>query len=175
VTVRDAFRTVAHATACAIGSPYAFATAVLVIVIWAATGPAFHYSDTWQLIINTGTTVVTFLVVFMIQNTQNRDSRAIHLKLDELIHAVDTARNRMVDIEDVSDEELAELAREFRRVRNEPDARQTAARSVAVRPPQPQPQPQDDAARVPTQHRSRERAAPRKRQRHDTPRRPARR
>jgi len=173
VTIRDAFRASAHATASAIGSPYAFAAAVLVIVVWAATGPLFHYSDTWQLIINTGTTVVTFLVVFMIQNTQNRDSRAIHLKLDELIRAVDTARNRMVDIEDVSEEELAELAREFRRVRDEPDARRAAARSVAVRPPQPQLQ--DDAARAATQHRPREHAAARKRQRHDTPRRPARR
>jgi len=116
VTVRDAFRAAAHATACAIGSPYAFAIAVLVVVVWAATGPAFHYSDTWQLIINTGTTVVTFLVVFMIQNTQNRDSQAIHLKLDELIRAVKTARNAMVDIEDLPDAELARLQREMSEV-----------------------------------------------------------
>jgi low affinity Fe/Cu permease len=122
MTLRDAFRTAAHATASAIGSPYAFAVAVLAIVIWAACGPAFHYSDTWQLVINTGTTVVTFLVVFMIQNTQNRDSRAIHLKLDELIRAVDAARNRLVDIEDLPDEELARLAREFQRLRRDIDA-----------------------------------------------------
>jgi low affinity Fe/Cu permease len=94
--------------------------------VWAVCGPAFHYSDTWQLVINTGTTVVTFLVVFMIQNTQNRDSRAIHLKLDELIRAVDAARNRMVDIEDLPDEDLARLAREFRRFRTELDARGAA-------------------------------------------------
>jgi low affinity Fe/Cu permease len=133
VKVRDGFRAVAHATACAIGSPYAFAIAVLAIVLWAVCGPAFHYSDTWQLIINTGTTVVTFLVVFMIQNTQNRDSRAIHLKLDELIRAVDAARNRLVDIEDVSDEELAQLASEFRRLRDQPDAPQRAAAKMARR------------------------------------------
>jgi low affinity Fe/Cu permease len=122
VTVREVFHRVAHATSTAIGSPYAFATAVLVIAVWAASGPAFHYSDTWQLVINTGTTIVTFLVVFMIQNTQNRDSRAIHLKLDELIRAVASARNRLVDIEDLPDEELARLAREFQQLRNEPDA-----------------------------------------------------
>ncbi len=122
MTVHDAFRKVAHATACAIGSPYAFAAAVLVVVVWAVCGPAFHYSDTWQLVINTGTTIVTFLVVFMIQNTQNRDSRAIHLKLDELIRAVESARNRLVDVEDLPDEELARLAREFQRLRRLADA-----------------------------------------------------
>ena len=126
MTARDAFRTLAHATASAIGSPYAFAAALVAVVVWAATGPAFHYSDTWQLVINTATTVITFLVVFMIQNTQNRDSRAIHLKLDELIRAVDAARNRLLDIEDLPDEELARLAREFHRLRLEPDARRAA-------------------------------------------------
>jgi low affinity Fe/Cu permease len=132
VTVHGAFRTLAHATASAIGSPYAFAAAVLAIVIWAACGPAFHYSDTWQLVINTGTTVVTFLVVFMIQNTQNRDARAIHLKLDELIRAVDAARNRLVDVEDLPDEELARLAREFQRLRRQADPLEPA-----VAPPRP--------------------------------------
>lgn len=134
MTIRDAFRTVAHATAAAIGSPYAFAVAVLAIVIWAVCGPAFHYSDTWQLVINTGTTVVTFLVVFMIQNTQNRDSRAIHLKLDELIRAVDAARNRLVDIEDLPDEELARLAREFHRLRNQSEGPAGARAPAAQRP-----------------------------------------
>lgn len=119
--IRDAFRALAHATASAIGSPYAFGLALMAVVIWAASGPAFHYSDTWQLVINTATTVVTFLVVFMIQNTQNRDSRAIHLKLDELIRAVDAARNRLLDVEDLPDEELARLAREFQRLRGQPD------------------------------------------------------
>lgn len=129
MTAHGAFRKIAHATASAIGSPYAFVAAVLTVVIWAATGPVFHYSDTWQLVINTGTTVVTFLVVFMIQNTQNRDSRAIHLKLDELIRAVAAARNRLVDIEDLPDEELARLAQEFQRLRNQPDV--AAARDAA--------------------------------------------
>jgi low affinity Fe/Cu permease len=121
VRSRETFRSLAQATASAIGSPYAFGLALIAVVIWAASGPAFHYSDTWQLVINTATTVVTFLVVFMIQNTQNRDSRAIHLKLDELIRAVDAARNRLLDVEDLPEEELARLAREFRRLRAEPD------------------------------------------------------
>jgi low affinity Fe/Cu permease len=127
VTVHAAFRKVAHTTASAIGSPYSFAAAVLVVIVWAASGPAFHYSDTWQLVINTSTTIVTFLVVFMIQNTQNRDSRAIHLKLDELIRAVESARNTLVDVEDLPDEELARLAREFQRLRDPGGARETAA------------------------------------------------
>jgi low affinity Fe/Cu permease len=139
VTVHGAFRRVAHATACAIGSPYAFAAAVLVVLVWVACGPAFHYSDTWQLVINTGTTIVTFLVVFMIQNTQNRDSRAIHLKLDELIRAVKSARNKLVDVEDLPDEEIAKLAREFERLRRRADAREAAStarprRSTAAPP-----------------------------------------
>jgi len=82
-----------------VGSKWAFLFAALVIALWAISGPIFHYSDTWQLVINTGTTIVTFLMVFLIQNTQNRDARAINLKLDELIRAVDKARNNMIDIE----------------------------------------------------------------------------
>lgn len=117
--VRDAFRAMASATATAIGSPYAFVIAAFTIALWAALGPVFHYSDTWQLVINTTTTIITFLVVFMIQNTQNRDSRAIHLKLDELIRAVGAARNGMVDLEDLPDDELARLALEFRRLRGQ--------------------------------------------------------
>jgi low affinity Fe/Cu permease len=134
--VQGAFRKVAHATACAIGSPYAFAAAVMVVLAWVACGPAFHYSDTWQLVINTGTTIVTFLVVFMIQNTQNRDSRAIHLKLDELIRAVKSARNKLVDVEDLPDEEIAKLAREFERLRRRADAASTARprKRTAARP-----------------------------------------
>ena len=129
MTVREVFHHIAHATATAIGSPYAFASALLVIIAWAACGPVFHYSDTWQLVINTGTTIVTFLVVFMIQNTQNRDSRAIHLKLDELICAIDAARNRLVDIEDLPDEELARLASEFQRVRDQPERASSTPRA----------------------------------------------
>jgi low affinity Fe/Cu permease len=94
-----------------------FALACLVIVGWAVTGPMFHYSDTWQLVINTGTTIVTFLMVFLIQNTQNRDARAMHLKLDELIRAVKGARNKLVELEEMSDEELDHLHEEFQRVR----------------------------------------------------------
>jgi low affinity Fe/Cu permease len=119
VSLHDRFRRFAHATACAIGSPYAFLLAIITVVAWAATGPLFGYSNTWQLVINTGTTVVTFLVVFMIQNTQNRDSRELHLKLDELIRAVNTARNSMVELEDLPDEELARLRREFHQLRDQ--------------------------------------------------------
>ena len=91
--------------------------------MWIVSGPYFHYSDTWQLIINTGTTVVTFLVVFLIQNTQNRDARAIHLKLDEIIKSIDQAQNEMIDIEHLSDEELQKLADKYQKVREECDSR----------------------------------------------------
>ena len=99
-----------------VGSPWAFLTGILVVAIWAATGPAFHYSDTWQLVINTGTTVVTFLMVFLIQNTQNRDNKVVHLKLDELIRAVSSARTRMVRLENLTDDELASLEEEFQKL-----------------------------------------------------------
>jgi Low affinity iron permease len=92
--VNDLFRAFSRNTASAVGSAWAFIIAITVIVVWAATGPMFHFSDTWQLIINTGTTIVTFLMVFLIQNTQNRDGKAIQLKLDELIRALEGARNR---------------------------------------------------------------------------------
>ena len=100
-----------------LGSAWAFAAAVSIILVWVLTGPTFHFSDTWQLIINTGTTIVTFLMVFLIQNTQNRDAKAMHLKLDEVIRALEKARNEMVDLEDLSDEELKKLEEQFRRVR----------------------------------------------------------
>jgi low affinity Fe/Cu permease len=89
---------------------------VLVILVWLVTGPTFHFSDTWQLIINTATTVVTFLMVFLIQNTQNRDAKAMHLKLDELIRAMKGARNKLVDLEELSDEELSKLEEQFQRL-----------------------------------------------------------
>ena len=95
------------------GRPVTFLVALAVILAWAVTGPIFRFSDTWQLVINTGTTIVTFLMVFLIQNTQNRDALAIHLKLDELIKAAKGARNRLVDLEQFSDEELKRLQQEF--------------------------------------------------------------
>ena len=108
------FRKFAQATSSAVGSPGAFVLAVAVVVIWAVSGPLFGFSDTWQLVINTGTTIVTFLMVFLIQNTQNRDAKAIHLKLDELVRAVEGARQEIfVDLEDKDDTELAQVKREI--------------------------------------------------------------
>ena len=95
------------------------------IVIWAVTGPLFHFSDTWQLVINTGTTIVTFLMVFLIQNTQNRDARAINLKLNELIRAVDKAHDQMIDIENLSDLELDELQARYEQIKAAFMARQS--------------------------------------------------
>lgn len=116
--VHELFRRFAQATSNAVGTPWAFVAAVLIIIAWAVTGPIFHFSDTWQLIINTGTTIVTFLMVFMIQGAQNRDARAIHLKLDELIRAKRGARNLLVDLEHCTDEELAEIEAEFRHLKS---------------------------------------------------------
>ena len=115
--VSDAFRVFARRTSALLGSAWAFVGALFIIVVWAITGPTFHFSDTWQLIINTGTTIVTFLMVFLIQNTQNRDAKAMHLKLDELIRALNKARNEMVDLEELSDEELNKLEEQFRHLR----------------------------------------------------------
>ena len=112
--MRDAFRKFAHGAAEHVGSPWAFALAVFVVLTWAITGPVFNFTDTWQLVINTGTTIITFLMVFLIQNTQNRDAKAMHLKLNELVRATKGARDQMIDAEELSDEELAQLHREFR-------------------------------------------------------------
>jgi low affinity Fe/Cu permease len=124
--MNEMFRKFANKISIAVGMPWAFLLAVLIIVVWAITGPIFKFSDTWQLVINTGTTIVTFLMVFLIQNTQNRDAKAIHLKLDELIRSIGSARNTLVDLEDLSDEELERLQKEFERLRkqnvNEPQA-----------------------------------------------------
>ena len=98
------------------GRPLTFGLAVAIVVVWAVTGPMFNYSDTWQLVINTGTTIVTFLMVFLIQNTQNRDAAAVQLKLDELIRASATARNRLLTLEDLSEKELDQLKASFARV-----------------------------------------------------------
>jgi low affinity Fe/Cu permease len=115
--MNEVFRKFAHAMSVLAGTSWAFLLAVVILIVWAATGPAFGYSNTWQLAINTFTTIVTFLMVFLIQNTQNRDATAIHLKLDELIRAVRRARTEMVDLEDLPDEELQRLHREFQRLR----------------------------------------------------------
>ena len=115
--IRDAFGVFARKTSGVLGSAWAFVCAILIIVVWATTGPAFGYSDTWQLIINTGTTIVTFLMVFLIQNTQNRDAKAVHLKLDELIRALGGARNKLVDLEKLSDDDLKALETEFEKLR----------------------------------------------------------
>jgi len=115
--VSDAFRVFSRHSSMVLGSAWTFAGAILIIVIWGLTGPMFHYSDTWQLIINTGTTIVTFLMVFLIQNTQNRDAKAAHLKLDELIRALKGARNELIDLEKLADEDLTSLEKQFELVR----------------------------------------------------------
>ncbi|MDP9150387.1 MAG: low affinity iron permease family protein [Myxococcota bacterium] len=112
------FRTFSHKTAQVVGRSEAFLTASSVVVVWASTGPIFHFSDTWQLVINTGTTIVTFLMVFLIQNTQNRDAHAMHLKLDELIRANKGARNSLLGLETMDDEEFVRLQSEFEELRD---------------------------------------------------------
>jgi low affinity Fe/Cu permease len=128
--VSDAFRVFARRSSMMLGSAWAFAGAVLVICIWILTGPTFHFSDTWQLIINTATTVITFLMVFLIQNTQNRDAKAMHLKLDEIIRALKGARNQLVDLEDLSDEDLKKLEEQFRRLRKKAERNGTRSRNA---------------------------------------------
>lgn len=115
---RGVFHRFAHATSRFVGTSLAFFVALLVVVVWAATGPLFHYSDTWQLVINTGTTIVTFLMVFLIQHTQNRDAESLQLKLDELIRAVAEARNDFIDLDDLDDDELRALHEEFQHLRD---------------------------------------------------------
>jgi low affinity Fe/Cu permease len=117
--MKDLFHKLAQKVSTAVGSPFAFILAILTILVWAVSGPLFHYSDTWQLVINTGTTIVTFLMVFLIQNTQNRDARVMQLKLDELIRAMDPARNSLLDLEDLSDAEIEKLEREFKGLREQ--------------------------------------------------------
>src|SRR5947199_2374029 len=115
--MNELFRKFAQTTSTMVGSSWAFILAVLIIIVWAVTGPMFHYSDTWQLVINTATTIITFLMVFLIQNTQNRDTRAIHLKLDELLRGVKGARTGLVNLEALTDEELDHLQHEFEKLK----------------------------------------------------------
>src|SRR2546423_2703211 len=136
--MRELFRKFAQVTSQAVGSSWSFIGAVLIILVWALTGPMFHYSDTWQLVINTGTTIITFLMVFLIQNTQNRDAKAIHLKLDELIKGVKGARTGLVNLEQLSDKDLDRLHKEFERLhksvnhsQEEQNAEQTKLKAAA--------------------------------------------
>lgn len=110
-----------------VGSPFTFLIAIAAVIVWAALGPFFHYSDTWQLVINTGTSIATFLMVFLIQNTQNRDAKAIHLKLNELIHAGKHAQNDLIDVEKLSDEELKALEDHYAHIREECERRRGAS------------------------------------------------
>jgi low affinity Fe/Cu permease len=114
--VRELFHRFALRASTQVGSPAMFLLALATILIWGAVGPLFHFSDTWQLVVNTATTIVTFLMVFLIQNTQNRDAKAIHLKLDELIFHLKGPRNKLLNVEDLSDQELEKLHQEFERI-----------------------------------------------------------
>ena len=115
--MRQYFRQIAQTASTALGSAGAFAGSIVLVLVWIATGPVFHFSDTWPLIINTVTNLITFWMVFLIQNSQNRDSKAMHLKLDELIRANSGARNRLLNLESVSEEEFERLEAEFQRLR----------------------------------------------------------
>jgi low affinity Fe/Cu permease len=134
-TLNERFRKVAVCVAKFAGTPIAFTISVIVIIVWAAVGPVFHFSDTWQLVINTGTTIITFLMVFLIQNMQNRDAKAIHLKLDELIRAIKGARNKLVNLENLTEEELAELEQQFARIAERNRAQKQPSREAPSREP----------------------------------------
>jgi low affinity Fe/Cu permease len=138
------FSRFASGTAQVVGHPMVFFGAVVLLLVWALSGPYFHYSDTWQLIINTSTTIVTFLVVFLIQNTQNRDAKALHLKLDELIRSHHPANDDLIDIQKLSDEELDALEERYQKIREACEARRGGKKievdeKGAVRPTQKSP------------------------------------
>jgi low affinity Fe/Cu permease len=128
----DWFGHFAKSAALAVGSPWAFIAAVSVTIVWLVVGPAMNFSDNWQLIANTVTNLVTFFVVFLIQNSQNRDSKALHLKLDELIRSLHQAHNELIDIENVTDEELEQLAQRYEQIRAEYDARRARGEDQAA-------------------------------------------
>lgn len=121
--MNELFRKIAHRASLLVGSPVAFVVAVIIVLCWALSGSYFGYSDTWQLVINTGTTILTFLMVFLVQNTQNRDGRAMQLKLDELIRGSRTSRNMLIDLEDLSDEEMERLHLQFQAIREKAERR----------------------------------------------------
>lgn len=128
--MHEVFRKAAQRISAAMGSSWAFICAVLFVLVWALTGPFYDYSTNWQLIINTGTTILTFLMVFLIQNTQNRDSKALHLKMDEIIHKTKYARNQMIDLEDLPDEELDKLQMEFHQIQRAQKKRRKKVKKV---------------------------------------------
>ena len=127
---RNLFTRMANAASRFAGSPVSFVLALLVVLAWLASGPLFKFSDTWQLVINTGTTIVTFLMVFLIQNTQNRDAKAMHLKLDEMIRALKGARNQLVDLENLSDADLKKLEKQFQGLREKAERDGPRSRDV---------------------------------------------
>jgi low affinity Fe/Cu permease len=125
------FGRIARIASNTLGTAWAFIAACAIVVVWAVTGPLFGFSDAWQLVINTGTTIVTFLMVFLIQNTQNRDARATQLKLDELIRSIHKARNQLIDLEDCTDEELDQVQKEFAKVKERVQSERRSRPSAA--------------------------------------------
>lgn len=125
----DWFLTISNRCSLLVGSRWAFSTAIAIVLLWAISGPLYHYSDTWQLVINTGTTIVTFLMVFLIQHTQNRDAKAINLKLNEIVFALGRAKNELIEAEKLSDEDLAELEAKYEHIRAMVDLRRKAGHS----------------------------------------------
>jgi len=134
-TKQDWFSRFSNSCSMMVGSRWSFSLALLVVLVWALTGPYYHYSDTWQLVINTGTTIVTFVMVFLIQHTQNRDAKAVNLKLNEIILALKRAKNELIDAEKLSDEELEELEKKYAHLRTLAEQRrQTRARTSEQTP-----------------------------------------
>ena len=135
---RSTFSRFAKWTARATGRPVTFALAALVIIVWAVTGPIFGFSDTWQLVINTGTTIVTFLMVFLIQSTQNRDAEAVQVKLDEIIRAIGNAKNELLDLEELEEQDLDEIRQTYtdmaKKAREGRSEERTAKRATRKRP-----------------------------------------
>jgi len=135
-TKQDWFSRFSNSCSIMVGSRWSFSLALLVVLVWALTGPYYHYSDTWQLVINTGTTIVTFVMVFLIQHTQNRDAKAVNLKLNEIILALKRAKNELIDAEKLSDEELEELEKKYAHLRTLAERRrQTRARNTSEQTP----------------------------------------
>jgi low affinity Fe/Cu permease len=147
--MKEIFRLFAARISTVCGSSTAFIGALVIVILWALAGPLYRYSDTWQLTINTGTTIITFLMVFLIQNTQNRDAKAIHLKLDELLRAVKGARTELVDLEDLADQDLEELQKEFARLRERYSMRARERREARLSHPHAHPHKNHDETKKP--------------------------